>query len=78
MPSVSIHTTTQASNVPVSPGYCTLDFTTSVLILFSPPPQQTPLGGSTKPQQTPNPSKIRDVIPGAALLNNARELSLGF
>jgi hypothetical protein len=48
MPSVSIHTTTQASNVPVSPGYCTLDFTTSVLILFSPKRQH--------PQQPPPPA----------------------
>jgi hypothetical protein len=34
---------------------------TSVLILFSPPPQQTPLGGSTEPRNATKPSKIRDV-----------------
>jgi hypothetical protein len=37
MPSVSIHTTKQASNVPFSPRHCTLDFTTPVLISLSPP-----------------------------------------
>jgi hypothetical protein len=44
--------------------HCTIDFTTPVLILFSPPPQQPqpiPFRGSTKPPNTRQPSKIRDV-----------------